>query len=129
MADYSTWYPPVQQTLLCLSKLYSCVEHKVFAGLAQDAIAACTEAVQVSLVACSVLVSMPSCINILFSAGVLCVANPLSTQGQDCHWLHFPPHLNRGVPVDEPYSNHACLSGNQNCLLAADLRTEIVGYA
>ena len=47
MADYSTWYPPVQQTLLCLSKLYTCVEHRVFAGLAQDAIAACTEAVQV----------------------------------------------------------------------------------
>ena len=49
MAEYSTWYPPVQKTLLCLSKLYTCVEHKVFAGLAQDAIAACTEAVQVGL--------------------------------------------------------------------------------
>ena len=44
---YSTWYPPVRQTLMCLSKLYRTVEHKVFAGLAQDAIAACTVAVQV----------------------------------------------------------------------------------
>ena len=49
MNTYSTWYPPVQQTLMCLSKLYRTVEHKVFAGLAQDAIAACTIAVQVSL--------------------------------------------------------------------------------
>lgn len=47
MNTYGTWYPPVQQTLLCLSKLYRTVEHKVFAGLAQDAIAACTTAVQV----------------------------------------------------------------------------------
>lgn len=37
----------MQQTLTCLSKLYRSVEHKVFAGLAQDAIAACTAAVQV----------------------------------------------------------------------------------
>lgn len=47
MNTYGTWYPPVQQTLTCLSKLYRTVEHKVFAGLAQDAIAACTAAVQV----------------------------------------------------------------------------------
>ena len=47
MNTYGTWYPPVQQTLICLSKLYRTVEHKVFAGLAQDAIAACTAAVQV----------------------------------------------------------------------------------
>ena len=49
MVTYGTWYPPVQRTLLCLSKLYRAVEHKVFAGLAQDAIAACTVAVQVKL--------------------------------------------------------------------------------
>ena len=44
---YASWYPPVQQTLLCLSKLYRCVEAKVFAGLAQDAVSSCTKAVQV----------------------------------------------------------------------------------
>ena len=46
---YASWYPPVQQTLLCLSKLYRCVEAKVFAGLAQDAVSSCTKAVQVRL--------------------------------------------------------------------------------
>lgn len=44
---YTTWYPPVQQTLLCLSKLYRCVEAKVFAGLAQDAVSSCAATVQV----------------------------------------------------------------------------------
>ena len=44
---YASWYPPVQQTLLCLSKLYRCVEARVFAGLAQDAVSSCTKAVQV----------------------------------------------------------------------------------
>ena len=44
---YASWYPPVQQTLLCLSKLYRCVEGRVFAGLAQDAVSSCTKAVQV----------------------------------------------------------------------------------
>ena len=37
----------MQQTLLCLSKLYRCVEPKVFAGLAQDAVSSCALAVQV----------------------------------------------------------------------------------
>ncbi len=46
---YASWYPPVQQTLLCLSKLYRCVEARVFAGLAQDAVSSCTKAVQVPL--------------------------------------------------------------------------------
>ncbi|BDA42423.1 Conserved oligomeric Golgi complex subunit 3 [Coccomyxa sp. Obi] len=48
MNAYSTWYPPVQRTLLCLSKLYRCVEPKVFAGLAQDAVSSCTTAVQLA---------------------------------------------------------------------------------
>ena len=47
LAAYATWYPPVQQTLLCLSKLYRCVEPRVFAGLAQDAVSSCALAVQV----------------------------------------------------------------------------------
>ncbi|EIE20882.1 Sec34-domain-containing protein [Coccomyxa subellipsoidea C-169] len=45
---YTTWYPPVQQTLLCLSKLYRCVEAKVFAGLAQDAVSSCAATVQMA---------------------------------------------------------------------------------
>ena len=49
---YASWYPPVQQMLLCLSKLYRCVESRVFAGLAQDAVSSCTKAVQVSSQSC-----------------------------------------------------------------------------
>lgn len=42
------WYPPVRGTLLLLSKLYRCVDMRIFAGLAQEAVAACTVSVQVS---------------------------------------------------------------------------------
>jgi hypothetical protein len=41
------WYPPVRGTLLLLSKLYRCVDTRIFAGLAQEAVAACTVTVQV----------------------------------------------------------------------------------
>jgi hypothetical protein len=41
------WYPPVRGTLLLLSKLYRCVDMRIFAGLAQEAVAACTVTVQV----------------------------------------------------------------------------------
>jgi hypothetical protein len=41
------WYPPVRGTLLLLSKLYRCVDMRIFAGLAQEAVAACTVSVQV----------------------------------------------------------------------------------
>ncbi|WIA18992.1 hypothetical protein OEZ85_003659 [Tetradesmus obliquus] len=40
------WYPPVRSTLLLLSKLYRCIDTKIFAGLAQEAVAACTACVQ-----------------------------------------------------------------------------------
>lgn len=32
------WYPTVRRTLLCLSKLYRCVERATFEGLAQEAL-------------------------------------------------------------------------------------------
>lgn len=40
------WYPPVYSTLLCLSKLYRAVDQRIFAGLAQEAVSACTTSVQ-----------------------------------------------------------------------------------
>ncbi|KAL3152568.1 hypothetical protein ABBQ32_001593 [Trebouxia sp. C0010 RCD-2024] len=43
---YRVWYPPVRSTLLCLSKLYDCVDPKIFNGLAQDAVHAATVCVQ-----------------------------------------------------------------------------------
>ncbi len=43
-ADLSNLYPAVQNTLLCLSKTYGCLELKTFGGLAQEAIQYCTDA-------------------------------------------------------------------------------------
>ena len=39
---YDTWYPTLQRTLMCLSKIYRCVESSIFESLGQDAVAACT---------------------------------------------------------------------------------------
>lgn len=41
------WYAPVRATLLLLSKLYRCLPPKTFAGLAHEAVAACTASIQV----------------------------------------------------------------------------------
>lgn len=43
---YSTLYPPLRATLLCLSKLYRAVDGPIFSGLAQEAVSACTVSVQ-----------------------------------------------------------------------------------
>lgn len=45
-AQYSLLYPPVQSTLVCLSKLYRAVDTRIFGGLAQDAVSACTLSIQ-----------------------------------------------------------------------------------
>eukprot|EP00887_Chlorella_sp_A99_P004229 scaffold15.g4229.t1 len=45
-AAYATWYPPVQRALLLLSKLYRAVDARIFNGLAHEAVAAATAAVQ-----------------------------------------------------------------------------------
>ncbi|GAM26061.1 hypothetical protein SAMD00019534_092360 [Acytostelium subglobosum LB1] len=37
---YSTWYPTLEKTLTCLSKLYLVVDNKIFEGLAQEAVEA-----------------------------------------------------------------------------------------
>ncbi len=42
-ADFTNLYPAVQNTLLCLSKTYSCLELKTFGGLAQEVIQYCTD--------------------------------------------------------------------------------------
>ncbi|GAQ88312.1 oligomeric Golgi complex component 3 [Klebsormidium nitens] len=43
---YTTWYPPLERTLSCLSKLYRCVDHNIFTGLAQEAISLCSMSIQ-----------------------------------------------------------------------------------
>jgi len=39
-------YAPLRSTLLCLSKLYRAVDPKIFGGLAQEAVSACTLSIQ-----------------------------------------------------------------------------------
>lgn len=39
----TNWYPPLERTLTCLTKLYRCVEIKTFAGLAQEAVSLCAD--------------------------------------------------------------------------------------
>ena len=39
---YKTWFPTLERTLVCLSKLYLAVDSKVFEGLATEAIGECT---------------------------------------------------------------------------------------
>ena len=43
----TTWYPPLARTLTCLSKLYRCVDAGIFAGLAQEAVAAAADAIHI----------------------------------------------------------------------------------
>ncbi|KAI8019354.1 Conserved oligomeric Golgi complex subunit 3 [Camellia lanceoleosa] len=43
---FKTWYPPLEKTLSCLSKLYRCLEPTVFTGLAQEAVEVCSDSVQ-----------------------------------------------------------------------------------
>ncbi|KAF5191811.1 Conserved oligomeric Golgi complex, subunit [Thalictrum thalictroides] len=43
---FKTWYPPLEKTLSCLSKLYRCLEPAVFTGLAQEAVEVCSMSIQ-----------------------------------------------------------------------------------
>ncbi|KAF6213924.1 hypothetical protein GE061_011651 [Apolygus lucorum] len=38
---HGMWYPPVRRTLLCLSRLYRCVERPTFQGISQEALSLC----------------------------------------------------------------------------------------
>ncbi|CAI7897955.1 unnamed protein product [Closterium sp. NIES-54] len=46
--SYAGWYPPLESTLACLSKLYRCVDADIFTGLAQEAVAVCSDSIQAS---------------------------------------------------------------------------------
>uniref|UniRef100_A0A8D8ZX47 Conserved oligomeric Golgi complex subunit 3 n=1 Tax=Cacopsylla melanoneura TaxID=428564 RepID=A0A8D8ZX47_9HEMI len=39
------WYPPVRRTLVCLSRLYRCVEKPIFQGISQEAVSMCIQSV------------------------------------------------------------------------------------
>uniref|UniRef100_A0A8C5WG53 Conserved oligomeric Golgi complex subunit 3 n=1 Tax=Leptobrachium leishanense TaxID=445787 RepID=A0A8C5WG53_9ANUR len=40
---HGMWYPTVKRTLVCLSKLYRCIDKAVFQGLSQEALSACVQ--------------------------------------------------------------------------------------
>lgn len=38
---HGMWYPPVRRTLVCLSRLYRCIDRPIFQGLSQEALSYC----------------------------------------------------------------------------------------
>lgn len=42
---HGMWYPTVRRTLVCLSRLYRCVERPIFQGLSQEALSMCMQSV------------------------------------------------------------------------------------
>lgn len=40
-AEAAKWYPPLQMVLIYLSRLYHCLDAKIFGGLAHEAVLAC----------------------------------------------------------------------------------------
>ncbi|KAM4701667.1 conserved oligomeric Golgi complex subunit 3 isoform 2-T2 [Discoglossus pictus] len=40
---HGMWYPTVRRTLVCLSKLYRCIDRAVFQGLSQETLSACIQ--------------------------------------------------------------------------------------
>lgn len=43
---HGMWYPTVKRTLVCLSRLYSCMDRSTFQGLAQEALIICIRTVE-----------------------------------------------------------------------------------
>lgn len=43
---HGMWYPTVKRTLVCLSRLYFCLDRQTFQGLAQEALAVCVETIE-----------------------------------------------------------------------------------
>lgn len=45
---HGMWFPPVRRTLVCLSKLYRCLEKPIFQGLSQEVLSACLQSVEMA---------------------------------------------------------------------------------
>ncbi len=41
--QHGMWYPTLRRTLICLSKLYRCLDKKIFEGLAQETLTLCVQ--------------------------------------------------------------------------------------
>ena len=69
---HAMWYPTVRRTLLCLSKLYRCVERSTFEGLAFEALRECVK----SLEKASAMITakkVGSCFHSAFVFSSLCI--------------------------------------------------------
>lgn len=42
---HGMWYPTVRRTLVCLSRLYRCVDRPIFQGISQEALTYCIQSV------------------------------------------------------------------------------------
>ncbi len=40
---HGMWFPTLKRTLICLSKLYRCLEKRIFEGLAQETLSMCVQ--------------------------------------------------------------------------------------
>ncbi|XP_045594085.1 conserved oligomeric Golgi complex subunit 3 isoform X2 [Procambarus clarkii] len=45
---HGMWYPTVRRTLMCLFKLYRCVDRSIFQGMSLDALAACMQSLSLA---------------------------------------------------------------------------------
>lgn len=45
---HGMWYPTVRRVLVCLSKLYRCIERGIFQGLSQEALSSCVDSLIVA---------------------------------------------------------------------------------
>lgn len=43
---HGMWFPTVKRTLVCLSRLYFCLDRQTFQGLAQEALAICVQTIE-----------------------------------------------------------------------------------
>jgi hypothetical protein len=54
------WYPTLRRTLVCLSKLYRCINKPIFEGIAQEALAECISSLKV---ACDAIAAKQSAVD------------------------------------------------------------------
>eukprot|EP01132_Coremiostelium_polycephalum_P006223 gene6223-7752_t len=75
---YATWYPTLEKSLTCLSKMYLVLENKIFEGLAQEVVEACT----FTLIQASKLLSQKLEANIIIDSQLFLIKHLLTLREQ-----------------------------------------------